>query len=66
MGNRPTFGKLRKASSTEFYTITMSISYNEIEYLVRAVKSDIEDTWIKDEPKTNCIQHLRGLERIAM
>ena len=42
------------------------MSYNDIEYLVRAAKSDIGDTCIKDEPKTNCIQHLGGLERIAI
>ena len=35
----------------------MSISYNDIEYFVRAAKSDIGDTCIKDEPDTNCICH---------
>ena len=45
-----------QAYNTEFYTISMSISYNDIEYLMRAAKSDIGDTCIKDEPKTNCIQ----------
>ena len=52
-----------QAYNTEFYTISMSISYNDIEYLMRAAKSDIGDTCIKDEPK---IQHLRGVKRIAM
>ena len=41
-------------------------SYNDNEYIVRAAKSDIGDTCIKDEPKTNCIQHLRGVERIDL
>ena len=69
---RPILGKWPKfliqsfqAYNTELYTIWMSISYTDIEYLVRAAKSDIGDTCIKDEPKTNCIQHLRG-ERIAL
>ena len=44
----------------------MSISYHEIEYLVRAAKLDIGDACIKDEPKTNCIQQLCGVERIAL
>ena len=44
----------------------MSISYNDIEYLVRAAKSGTGDACIKDEPKTNCIQDLRSVERIAL
>ena len=55
-----------QAYNTEFYTIWMSILYNDFEYLVRAAKSDIGNACIKDEPKTNCIQHLRGVERIAL
>ena len=60
-GNRPILGKWPKfliqsfqVYNTEFYTISMSY------------QSDIGGTCIKDEPKTNCIQHLGGLERIAI
>ena len=35
-------------------------------YLVMAAQSNFGDARIEDEPKTNCIQHQAGMERIAL